>query len=218
MQDQEWMNISLMLRNSELEYVKQGLAFWEYGFPHFDDFIQGCYRQAAEKNNHPKTPQELFDFDRLASLFQEYYHKNYIAIWVLGALASFEELAASRSTLLYLDLSGKRLRELPDNIGNVASLRILDLSNNQLQSLPDICALTNMEWLDLSQNNLDELPDSVGCLTRLEWLDLADNYIRRIPTGCAQLDRLTSINLRGCPMKSRPAELESLPNLQQVVL
>jgi Leucine-rich repeat (LRR) protein len=75
-----------------------------------------------------------------------------------------------------LDLQGKKLSSLPENIDSLTSLYSLDLSCNQLTTLPEsIGKLTSLNCLDLSCNNITRLPKSIGSLVNLKSLKLADN-------------------------------------------
>jgi leucine-rich repeat protein SHOC2 len=75
-----------------------------------------------------------------------------------------------------LDLQGKKLSSLPENIDSLTSLYSLNLSCNELTTLPEsISNLTSLNCLDLSYNNLTRLPKSIGSLVNLKSLRLADN-------------------------------------------
>ncbi|WP_442868233.1 leucine-rich repeat domain-containing protein [Bradyrhizobium sp. CCBAU 53415] len=75
-----------------------------------------------------------------------------------------------------LDLSGKGLKALPAEIGQLTSLKKLDLSGNQLTTLPsEINLLTNLEDLNLSDNAITSLPDGFWQLPMLIALRLNGN-------------------------------------------
>jgi len=64
-----------------------------------------------------------------------------------------------------------KMTSLPENIGNLTSLKVLDLVRNQLTSLPEsIGDLTSLRVLDLSRNKLISLPESIGNLVSLKEL------------------------------------------------
>ena len=67
-----------------------------------------------------------------------------------------------------LDLSDKRLKFLPPEIGKLKNLTKLYLSNNQLTTLPpEIGNLKNLNYLDLESNPIENLPSEVIQLKQL---------------------------------------------------
>ena len=83
---------------------------------------------------------------------------------------------AKKSKAKELDLSGLKLTQLPDDIGQLIDLRKLYLYNNRLGKLPSsIGELVNLEVLNLTNNRLIELPLSIDGLINLQELYLSDN-------------------------------------------
>ncbi len=71
-----------------------------------------------------------------------------------------------KQNLRSLDLSFKKLEEIPKYVFELASLEKLNLSHNQLQELPqEIIKLKSLKVLDISWNhithNLDFLPTEI---------------------------------------------------------
>src|SRR5258706_9870417 len=98
--------------------------------------------------------------------------------------------------LLYLDISGLGLLQLPSEIWQLTNLESLYLNNNQLSQLPiEIGQLTNLESLHLSNNGLSQLPAEIGQLTNLEWLRL-DNNLTLVtpPPEIVTRGRLATLN------------------------
>jgi Leucine Rich Repeat (LRR) protein len=89
-------------------------------------------------------------------------------------LQRIEAAEAEGATELWL--WGRRLEELPPEIGNLTNLTSLTISNSELTALPsEIGNLTNLEILDLRSNRITELPSEIGNLTNLRWLPLDGN-------------------------------------------
>ncbi|NJL91655.1 MAG: hypothetical protein HC916_19150, partial [Coleofasciculaceae cyanobacterium SM2_1_6] len=66
-------------------------------------------------------------------------------------LALIEQAAAEGWTKL--DLSWQELKEIPESLTNLTSLRSLDLSSNQITEIPEsLTNLTSLTWLNLSSN------------------------------------------------------------------
>ena len=78
---------------------------------------------------------------------------------------------AAREQYTTLDLSGRGITQLPENIGRLTKLQKLGLGDNQLRTLPhQIGQLANLEVLHLYGNNLERLPRSIGELGQLRSL------------------------------------------------
>ncbi|XP_021762180.1 probable leucine-rich repeat receptor-like protein kinase At1g35710 [Chenopodium quinoa] len=109
-------------------------------------------------------------------------------------------LLVNLSNLTSLTLSHcKSLVELPENIGQLASLTHLGLyCFENIKFLPDsIVNLSNLTSLTLSScKSLVELPENIGQLASLTHLDLTFcENIKSLPTSIANLPKLTSLSL-----------------------
>jgi len=110
-----------------------------------------------------------------------------------------------------LNLCGfSRLASLPNNIGELKSLKLLHLSGcSRLASLPDrIDELKSLKSLNFNGCwGLVSLPDRIGELQSLEWLNLHGcSGLASLPDRIVELKSLKSLNLNGC------SGLESLPD------
>ena len=77
-----------------------------------------------------------------------------------------------------IDLSRKRLNEIPPEIFNTSGLKVLILSDNRLSDLPEsLESLRRLEYLDLSDNRFTDLPVVVEKLPSLKYLVLKGNKI-----------------------------------------
>ena len=116
-------------------------------------------------------------------------------------------------TLTMLDLSGNRLRALPEHLPRLRALRTLFCSNNLFETLPPALgacpeldlvgfkanaiahvpaeALSpRLRWLILSDNRVDALPETLGACRRLRKLALAGNRLTTLPAGIAHCEAL----------------------------
>jgi len=110
----------------------------------------------------------------------------------------------------FLDLSWKKLKEIPHGVFELINLRVLNLSHNELICISiDINKLVNLESLGLSYNELTEINDVNG-LVKLTGLWLNNNKLTTIPyvsslvkLNCLYLvhNELTSISQELCEMK-----------------
>jgi internalin A len=118
------------------------------------------------------------------------------------------------TNLTSLNLDGIQLTTLPSEIGQLTNLTSLKLIGNQLTTLPDaIGQLTNLTSLSLSYNQLTTLPDAIGQLANLTSLSLSDNQLTTLPDAISQLTNLTSLNLSYNKLKTLPDEIGQLRNL-----
>ncbi len=150
------------------------------------------------------------------------------------------EIFALADTLATLDLSGNRLRALPDDLPRLRALRILFCSDNPFETLPAVlgqCAgldivgfkandiaqvpaasiPANLRWLILSDNRIAALPETLGDCHRLQKLALAGNRLTALPAGIARCERLEllrlSANRFATLADALPAGLLALPRL-----
>ncbi|KAK4803919.1 hypothetical protein SAY86_003736 [Trapa natans] len=95
-----------------------------------------------------------------------------------------------------VDLSGKRLRILPEAFGKIQSLVVLNLSKNQLEALPDsVAGLENLEELNASSNLLVSLPDSIGLLQKLKYLNVSGNKLTSLPDSICHCKSLVELDV-----------------------
>ena len=113
----------------------------------------------------------------------------------------------------HLQLRGKRLKAVPDEVFAMSNLRVLDLRGNRIATLPDsIAQLEHLERLDMSRNPLMGLPAAMAGMTGLKELVLWSTYVTDLPPEFAQMDGvLELLDLRDCPMTK--ADQEALERL-----
>lgn len=95
----------------------------------------------------------------------------------------------------HLTLAKNRIRELPQEIGNLKRMEQFNASDNMLCALPAAFSqLSGLRVLALSGNHLTSFPPELMSLARLEVLDLSRNKICEVPNGIQQI-QATEINL-----------------------
>ena len=86
-----------------------------------------------------------------------------------------------------INLSGRNLKFIPDNVFQYTNLEKLDLSNNRIEIIPnDILKLRKLRTLDLSCNKIKVLQASIFKLPKLRILNLHGNEISRLPKQLAE--------------------------------
>lgn len=155
---------------------------------------------------------------------------------------SLEKALQQPEAVCDLNLWGKNIKEIPDQLGQLTHLKkltithtglttlpavlgelkqlqYLNLRNNQLTSLPpQIGQLPQLVNLDLRFNALQQLPDTIGQLSGLQMLNLSGNQLVSLPAQVGQLTELTHLDLRNNLFATFPSAVFPLPNLQQVDL
>ncbi|XP_008237832.1 PREDICTED: plant intracellular Ras-group-related LRR protein 1-like [Prunus mume] len=125
---------------------------------------------------------------------------------------------ASGTELDRVNLSGRRLRFLPEAFGRIRGLLMLDLSNNELQVIPDsIAGLEKLEELNLSSNLLEALPDSIGMLQNLKVLSAYGNKLSALPDSICQCRSLVELDVSFNGLTYLPTNIGfELVNLQKL--
>ncbi|KAL6228454.1 hypothetical protein ACLB2K_002404 [Fragaria x ananassa] len=125
---------------------------------------------------------------------------------------------ASGTALDRINLSGRRMRFLPEAFGRIAGLLHLDLSNNELKVIPDtICGLEKLQDLNLSSNLLESLPDAIGLLQNLKLLNVSGNKLTALPDSICRCRSLVELDVSFNNLSYLPTNIGyELVNLQKL--
>ncbi len=158
-----------------------------------------------------------------------------VALDSMRTFRSLEKALENPDQVYRLDLSGQKLKEVPDGVFQLMNLNALDLSNNKLKALPDrlqelkhmqefrasrnklteapksLCRFIHLKRLDLSRNALTGLPKCVGAFHELVSLDLWDNDLAEFPEEMANMQALRFMDLRA--IQFEVPEMEHLQSL-----
>ncbi len=92
-----------------------------------------------------------------------------------------ETALANKNCVECLDLSKKKLREIPSEIYEFPHLKKIILNKNKIKHIPDsLSSLTNLHYLDFSSNYIEALPNSLSTLN-IDTLIMWDNPIYEFP-------------------------------------
>ncbi|KAF2297084.1 hypothetical protein GH714_016684 [Hevea brasiliensis] len=135
--------------------------------------------------------------------------------------------------IVYLNLKGTAIEELPKSTGHLSDLITLDLKDckrisNLLESIcllkslvtinlsgcPDITRIPNISgkvrFLYLSETAIEEIPSSIGSLSRLSCLDLTNcKRLKNLPCDVSRLASFEKVILSGCTRITRFPEVSS---------
>lgn len=108
-------------------------------------------------------------------------------------------------SLVYLNLNGNQLTEIPYFTMFVPSLKQLHLHMNKITSLSFMCrsAFSGIETLDLGGNKIAEMPTAfIHFLKNLRILMIVNNDIQKLPNLIGKHEHLKNIQIEGNPLKS----------------
>lgn len=146
-----------------------------------------------------------------------------------------EEVFALADTLEVLNLSGNRLRslpelsslhrlkvlfcsdndftEVPEHLGDCPSLRMVGFKSNHIRHVPASALPPTLRWLILTANEIETLPDAIGRCSGLEKVALAGNRLRTLPESMAACQQLGLLRISANDFHTLPGWLLTLPKL-----
>ncbi|MHA1689094.1 MAG: leucine-rich repeat domain-containing protein [Promethearchaeota archaeon] len=123
------------------------------------------------------------------------------------------------TSLKKLILRYNQLEEIPDWLGSLHSLIELNLNVNNIMYLPrSIGELKDLEELSLWKNEVDLIPSSIGSLHSLKNLNLRLNKLIELPDSICNLKSLVSLNLHDNKLKTLPESIGNLSSLKMLNL
>jgi len=121
------------------------------------------------------------------------------------------ELTKVIGNLRNLDLSGNKIRSLPENMGAFKMLKNLTMAKNHLEGLPqDMGKLVKLENLNLSFNLLASIPSSLHQLKNLKEVHLSHNKLTSFPTSLLGLKQLNLVDLSANSITALPQGINKL--------
>lgn len=95
----------------------------------------------------------------------------------------FQQKITDPSAVTSLDLTGLRLRELPNSFALLSNLTTLILSTNEFKEFPRVLlGLRELKVLVLNGNQLTDIPEEVAKMPQLNRLDILENPIKEVPS------------------------------------
>jgi len=118
----------------------------------------------------------------------------------------------------YLDLSGLRLSEIPEDISDMDYLIELDLSYNFFFQLPQmVTGMKNLRILNIKNNYLQNIEFIVGPYYSLVELNISNNSLYHIPDSIDYLNDDTKIYFDNNPfLFNLPISLREQPDFKQI--
>lgn len=177
-----------------------------------------------------ETPSSFYHLSSLIESMHRLEHLTHLDLFS-SFLTSIPSSFWRMHKLKDLNLQFRKLKMLPEGIGNLVGLEKLNLkSKSGIKSLPpSIGNLQNLKELDLSYDGdgddddglsqLGQLPEEIGALTRLTMLNLKGSGITSLPSSFRRLQNLKELDLRWTKkMSSLPEEIGELSKLEKLNL
>ena len=116
-----------------------------------------------------------------------------------------------------LDLRSNNLKDLPDELAELRTLKSVKLNYNKFESIPAVLStlprLTNVE---LGGNLITEVDETVSQLPSIKEMDFSGNQISSVHPSIAGQTTLTYLNFENNLLVSLPAEMGTMVNLQRL--
>ncbi|KAJ9145858.1 hypothetical protein P3X46_028189 [Hevea brasiliensis] len=121
--------------------------------------------------------------------------------------------------IVYLNLNGTAIEEVPKSIGHLSGLITLNLRDcKQLNNLPEsTCLLKSLMIIDLSGcSNITCFPNLSG---DIRYLYMGETAIEAVPSSIDHLSRLSCLDLKKCTrLKNLPSTIFKLDSLENLIL
>ena len=139
------------------------------------------------------------DYDSPLEVGVQTWVENHLYFWVATytqngvnglnqQLTQLPDNIGELSSLRQLFLEWNNLMVLPDNFTQLLNLKNLAISNNWLTSLPtNFGEMSNLEFVDLGYNQITDIPESIGILPNIEYLWLFNNQLTSLPESICDL-------------------------------
>ncbi|PWN31161.1 hypothetical protein BDZ90DRAFT_230152 [Jaminaea rosea] len=147
--------------------------------------------------------------------------------------------ATSGGVLDTIDLSNRRLRDIPEEIVDIIKdeavrlalaynqihtiparftqlhrLRYLNLRSNAISTFPEWLAdMPRLEILDVSKNKLRRLPEEPRQLLQLRVFSVGQNRLRRLPTWLADMEHVRVLKIEENPLQWPPPHVSIAPSV-----
>lgn len=142
-----------------------------------------------------------------------------IALDTVRTYRSMERALKEPDLVFRLDLSGQKLKEIPDEIYQFKNLNALDLSGNKLKEIPErLGEFTHMQELRLSRNKLVQLPPGFCGMVHLKRLDVSRNALIGLPSCIGAFTEMVSMDLWDNDLADFPEEMSNMEALRFVDL
>ncbi|XP_065178909.1 uncharacterized protein LOC135809478 isoform X2 [Sycon ciliatum] len=122
-----------------------------------------------------------------------------------------------RGVVAELSFPGMRLTWLPEELGELSTLREFDVSGNLLTCLPStMVKLSNLESLYLDNNSFAHAPEILYHLRSLQQLTMSHNHLEHISHRFANLSCLEVLDVDHCHLRWIPSQVFGMKSLRLI--
>ncbi|KAE9446795.1 hypothetical protein C3L33_21301, partial [Rhododendron williamsianum] len=167
----EWLRMSNLIRDMALRITRSSPRFMvkageRLGSVPYEDWYEDLERVSFMHSHITELPIRPPICPRLTTLLLSYIHISEISISFFMNMPCLE----------VLDLSGNKIRSLPESISNLKNLIALILADcHLLKYMPSLEKLKALKVFKLTQSSIEELPQGIEELVNLRKLDLSNN-------------------------------------------
>ena len=130
---------------------------------------------------------------------------------------SISSIKGHENEVYRVDLSKKKLHEIPQELFALPHLQELRFNKNNLKTLPESLAqCKELQRLEIQFNEIDSLPPFLFSMKNLKKIDFGYNYISTIPDAISQLDNLEILALWDNPIEKYSRDLLSMDRLRHL--
>ncbi|MBS1938521.1 MAG: leucine-rich repeat domain-containing protein [Bacteroidetes bacterium] len=138
-----------------------------------------------------------------------------IALDSVRTFHSLERALQQPDSVFRLDLSHKKLKQVPGELRRLKNLNALDLGRNHLKDLPPwMNELQYMQEFSAGRNKFTKVPETVCQWKHLKRLDMHQNRIEGLPKCMGGLKELYSLDLWSNDLEDFPDEISGMKALR----
>jgi len=130
---------------------------------------------------------------------------------------SLASITGHENEVFRVDLSKKKLNEIPSELFTLPHLQELKFNKNNLTTLPaQLAGCKELQRLEVQFNELDSMPPFLFSMKNLKKIDFGYNYISTIPDAISQLENLEILALWDNPIEKYSRELLNMDRLRHL--
>lgn len=160
--------------------------------------------------------KKVFDFQIkqvIGKSYWDYIKKNRS----LYEYKNLEEAIKDKHKVLSIDVAGKRLNTLPNNLSQLEKIVSINLLGNEFETFPAVLSqLISLDEISLSSNQLTSVGAEIGKLKNLRILIMNNNQLKQLPKEIGELTNLLYLEIGNNQLTSLPEEIKYLTSLQEL--
>lgn len=141
--------------------------------------------------------------------------RSNILPWRVKVAQELESLVKNSPNIEILNLSEKKINQIPEIVFTLKNLKNLSLRDNGLQKIDErIGELSNLEVLNISHCQILEIPKAITKLKKLKVLNLEFNQLKQIPDFLNEMESLEKLSVSYNKNIIFPSDLSGMKSLR----